>query len=261
MRRIRLDVLVHQRGLTNSVEKAARFILAGQVWVDGKMVDKAGAQVEQRAQIEIRCGSPYASRGGLKLEKALDVFGMCPRGWVAADVGASTGGFTDCLLQRGVARVYAIDVGYGQLAWKLRQDPRVVVMERTNARSLSRLPELVDLVAIDVSFISLRLILPQVRRWLSPGGQVIALIKPQFEADRSQVGRGGIVRDASAHRAALYGVLQWATENSWLLSGLTRSPIKGSKGNVEFLAWLNIDAEAPLIPLDAAIDAVVSGRE
>lgn len=261
MRRARLDVLVHQRGLSSSVEEARRLVLAGQVSVDGKVVDKVGTQVEQQAEIEIRRGPRYVSRGGLKLETALDVFGIRPRGWTAADVGASTGGFTDCLLQRGVARIYAIDVGYGQLAWKLRQDPRVVVMERINARSLSRLPELVDLVTIDVSFISLRLVLPQVRRWLSPGGQVIALIKPQFEAERSQVGRGGIVRDARAHRAALLGVLEWAVENGWVLSGLIRSPIKGSKGNVEFLAWLSIDAEMPAISLGRAIEDAVTGRE
>lgn len=261
MRRIRLDVAVYQRGLASSIERAGRLILAGRVLVDGKVAHKAGAQVGEQVEIQVRSGLPYVSRGGRKLEEALRVFNICPRGWVAADVGASTGGFTDCLLQHGVARIYAIDVGYGQLAWKLRQDPRVVVMERTNARYLQSLAESVDLVTIDVSFISLRLILPQVRRWLSPRGQVIALVKPQFEADRSQVGKGGIVRDGRAHRSALCGVLEWAIENGWLLFGLIRSPIKGSKGNVEFLAWLGSDPQTPAIPLDLAIDDVVAAQE
>jgi len=258
MTRIRLDVLVHRRGLAASRQKARRLVLAGQVRVDGRVVDKVGAQVDAQAQIEVRGGLPYVSRGGLKMEKALRVFKVCPRGWVAADVGASTGGFTDCLLHNGVTRVYAIDVGYGQLAWKLRQDPRVVVMERTNARYLQSLAEPVDFVTIDVSFISLRLILPRVRGWLSPRGQVIALIKPQFEVGRSLVGKGGVIRDEQAHRAALHGVLQWAIENDWLLLGLTRSPIKGAKGNIEFLAWLAIEAEVLPVALDAAIDDVLA---
>jgi len=260
MRRIRLHVLVYQRGLASSREKASRLILAGQVLVDGKVAYKAGAQVDEQAEIQVRRGLPYVSRGGRKLEEALRAFNICPRGWIAADVGASTGGFTDCLLQHGVARIYAIDVGYGQLAWKLRQNPCVVVMERTNARYVQSLAELVDLVTIDVSFISLRLILPQVRRWLSPKGQVIALVKPQFEAERWQVGRGGVVRDGRAHRAALRGVLEWAIANDWLLFGLIRSPIKGSKGNVEFLAWLGSDPQMPAIPLDRAIDEVVAAQ-
>jgi len=259
MRRTRLDELVGQLGLAATLEEARRLILAGRVLVDGRVVDKVGTQVRREAQIEVRPSPPYVSRGGLKLQRALEAFGIRPQGWVAADVGASTGGFTDCLLQRGVARVYAIDVGYGQLAWKLRQDPRVVVMERTNARTLSALPEPVDLVTIDVSFISLRLILPQAREWLSPTGQVIALIKPQFEVARWQVGQGGVVRDPDAHRAALYGVLKWAVESGWVLSGITRSPIRGPKGNLEFLAWLNVDARAPALSLDAAIEEVVAG--
>ena len=237
MSRIRLDVLVHRRGLAASCEKAKRLILAGQVLVDGRLADKVATPVDEQAQVRIREGPPFVSRGGLKLAVALDVFQIDPTGYVAADVGASTGGFTDCLLQRGAIRVYAIDVGYGQLDWKLRQDPRVVVMERTNARYLERLPESVDLATIDVSFISLRLILPQVRGWLSAEGQAVALIKPQFEAERRQVGKGGVVRDPRTHRAVLSGVVEWATRSGWFLQGLVRSPVKGAKGNIEFLAW------------------------
>ena len=164
-------------------------------------------------------------------------------GWVAADVGASTGGFTDCMLQRGVRRVYAIDVGYGQLAWPLRQDERVVVMERVNARYLETLPEAVDLVTIDASFISLRLILPAVQGWLAPDGRVVALIKPQFEAGRDKVEKGGVVRRRETHRAVLDGVLSWAAAHGWQVRGLTRSSIKGPKGNIEFLAWWGLAPE------------------
>jgi 23S rRNA (cytidine1920-2'-O)/16S rRNA (cytidine1409-2'-O)-methyltransferase len=181
---------------------------------------------------------PYASRGGYKLAGALDQFGLDVTGQVAADVGACTGGFTDVLLQRGAAHVYAIDVGQGQLVWKLRQDERVVVMERTNARYLDALPESVNLAVIDVSFISLKLILPAVRKWLAAEGQVIALIKPQFEAGPESVGKGGIVRDAAVHRAVLEDVLGWAGDQGWRVGGLIQSPIQGTDGNVEFLIWL-----------------------
>jgi 23S rRNA (cytidine1920-2'-O)/16S rRNA (cytidine1409-2'-O)-methyltransferase len=257
MNRVRLDILVHARGLAESREKARRLILAGQVLVNGQVVDKAHAQADEQAQVAVQKGLPYVSRGGLKLEKALQVFQIVPHGWVAADVGASTGGFTDCLLQRGAARVYAIDVGYGQLAWTLRQDARVVVMERTNARYLESLPEVVDLATIDVSFISLRLILPPVQRWLAAGGQVVALIKPQFEAGAGQVGKGGVVRDPQTHRAVLQGVLGWALQNGWVLGGLTCSPLKGPKGNIEFLAWLSLDTTRSVLSLSAAIEAAL----
>ncbi len=255
--RVRLDALVHQRGLTDSREQAKRLILAGQVLVNGQVVDKASALVKDEAYVEIRSGLPYVSRGGLKLEKALRVFSIVPSGWTAADVGASTGGFTDCLLKYGVSRVYAIDVGYGQLDWELRQNARVVVMERTNARYLQHLPEMVHLVTIDVSFISLRLILPQVRLWLASGGQVVALIKPQFEAGRRQVGKGGVVREEQIHRAVLDGLLNWALDHGWFLWGLTRSPLKGPKGNIEFLAWLGTVAPAQPVVLDEAISRVL----
>lgn len=242
MSKVRLDVLMFQRGLAESREKARALIMAGQVYVAGAVADKAATPVAEDAEIEVHGGSPYVSRGGFKLAGALDAFHLDPCGWVAADVGASTGGFTDCLLQRGAVRVYAVDVGYGQLAWPLRQDARVVVMERVNARYLQSLSEPVDLVTIDASFISLRLILPAVRGWLVPGGRVVALIKPQFEAGRDKVEKGGVIRRPETHRAVLGGVLQWAAENGWHLRGLVRSPIKGPKGNIEFLAWWEMAA-------------------
>jgi 23S rRNA (cytidine1920-2'-O)/16S rRNA (cytidine1409-2'-O)-methyltransferase len=257
MNRIRLDVLVHQRGLAGSREKARGLILAGQVCVAGQVADRASMQVDPEVEIVIQQGLPYVSRGGLKLEHALDVFNISPEGRIVADVGASTGGFTDCLLQRGAARVYAIDVGYGQLAWRLRQDSRVVVMERINARYLEALPEPVSLVTVDVSFISLRLILPQVRRWLTADGQVIALIKPQFEAGPREVGKGGVVRDEETHRAVLRGVVDWGMRNGWSLLGLTRSPIKGPKGNIEFLARLSRTGQ-PSLEIEKAIEAVLA---
>ncbi|MFO7917425.1 MAG: TlyA family RNA methyltransferase [Anaerolineae bacterium] len=258
MKKIRLDVLLRRRGLVSSRERAQRLIRAGQVLVDDRVVDKASFQVEEDARVEIRRGLPYVSRGGYKLAKALDTFDIDPAGWIVADVGASTGGFTDCLLQRGAKRVYAVDVGYGQLDWQLRNDSRVVVMERTNARHLEELPEAIDLATIDVSFISLRLILPQVIKWLAPDGQVIALIKPQFEAGPDRVGKGGVVRDGDTRRAVLREVLSWALAHGWSIFGLTASPIKGAKGNVEFLAWLGTGRPSTL-DLEQAVDAVVEG--
>jgi 23S rRNA (cytidine1920-2'-O)/16S rRNA (cytidine1409-2'-O)-methyltransferase len=256
-KRVRLDQLVHQRGLAESRERARRLILAGQVYVDGERVSKVAAPVDPQAHVVVDHGLPYVSRGGLKLERALDAFGLDPTGLVVSDVGASTGGFTDCLLQRGAARVYAIDVGYGQLAWTLRQDPRVVVMERTNARHLESLPEPVHLATIDVSFISLRLILPQVRRWLTWGASCIPLIKPQFEAGRAQVGKGGVVRDAATHRSVVSGVIQWATSEGWRFHGVVASPIVGPSGNVEFLAWLSVGADQTEADPQAAVAVAV----
>lgn len=237
MKTSRLDILLSERGLCASREQAKRLILAGCVRVNGTVIDKAAARVSPEAHIEILGKPQYVSRGGYKLAAALDAFGVNPAGRIAADVGASTGGFTDCLLQRGAARVYAIDVGYGQLAWELRQDARVVVMERVNARYLEALPEPVSLVTMDVSFISLRHILPQVARWLELGGEVIVLIKPQFEAGRRWVGKGGVIRDERVHAWVLNRILSWAREEGWAVLGLVPSPIKGPKGNIEFLAW------------------------
>jgi 23S rRNA (cytidine1920-2'-O)/16S rRNA (cytidine1409-2'-O)-methyltransferase len=236
----RLDLLLVERGLANSRQQAQRLIMAGQVAVGDRIVDKPGTRVSVAARVRVTGGLPYVSRGGVKLAAALDAFDLDVTGWTAADVGASTGGFTDCLLQRGVDRVYAIDVGYGQLAWKLQQDPRVAVMDRTNARYLESLPELVDLVTIDVSFISLRLVLPVVAGWLRTCGQIVALIKPQFEAGREQVGKGGVVRDPAVHRQVLEGLTTWAEARGLVLTGLIRSPITGPAGNAEFLAhWLS----------------------
>lgn len=238
-RKARLDLLLVERGLAETRQQAQRLVLAGQVTVDGQPADKPGSLVSVTAQVKIKEGLPYVSRGGLKLAAALDAFRLDVTGWVVADVGASTGGFTDCLLQRGAARVYAIDVGYGQLAWKLQQDRRVVVMDRTNARYLKSLPEAVDLVTIDVSFISLKLIVPAAIGWLRPGGSIVALIKPQFEAGRDRVGRGGVVRDPSLHRAILHDLIDWAAAQGIGLQGLIRSPVIGPAGNVEFLAhWV-----------------------
>lgn len=238
MGKVRLDLLLTERGLVESREQARRLIMAGEVMVDGQVQTKPGRQVSPASDISVRSSLPYVSRGGLKLEGALEDFGIDVTGQVAADIGASTGGFTDCLLQRGAAKVYAIDVGYGQLAWKLRQDPRVVVMERTNIRHLRGLPEPVDLATVDVSFISLRLVLPVVRTLLKPEGRVIALIKPQFEAGPKQVGKGGVVRDPAVHRAVLEQLLAWSLAEGFRVHGLTPSRLKGPAGNVEFFVHL-----------------------
>lgn len=254
MERERLDILVHRRGLAESREQARRYILAGQVTVDGRLEDKPGIRVNSHAAIIVAATSPFASRGGLKLQAALDSFAMDVNGFVVADVGASTGGFTDCLLQRGAARVYAIDVGYGQLAWKLRQDPRVVVMERVNVRYLNELPDFLDLVTIDVSFVSLTLALPPVLRFLKPGGYVVALIKPQFEAGRQQVGKGGVVRDAAVHRSVLERMLAWSATQRLVAHGLIASPLRGPAGNIEFLVQWRAGSEATTNCQDTLVD-------
>ena len=252
----RLDNLLVDRGLVATRARARAHIMAGEVTVNGARVDKAGTQVPRDAQIELAAPMPYVSRGGYKLAGALDQFGLNVAGVVAADVGACTGGFSDVLLQRGAARLYTIDVGQGQLDWKLRQNERVVVMERTNARYVDALAEPIDLAVIDVSFISLKLILPAVRKWLQPEGNVIALIKPQFEAGPEWVGKGGIVRDPAVHRAVLTDLLGWATAEGWGVRGLSRSSIQGADGNVEYLVWLRPDGAAA--DLTALIDQVMA---
>jgi 23S rRNA (cytidine1920-2'-O)/16S rRNA (cytidine1409-2'-O)-methyltransferase len=252
----RIDLLMVEQGLCNSRTEAQRLIMAGEVRVNQQPVTKPGTQVPTQAVITVAQGLPYVSRGGLKLEAALDAFDVQVEGTIIADVGASTGGFTDCLLQRGAQRIYAIDVGYGQLAWTLRNDERVVVMERTNARHLHELPEPIDLATVDVSFISLKLVLPRIREWLFPGGTVIALIKPQFEAGRAQVGKGGVVRDPNTHRQVLQRILTWSAQNGLPPQGLIRSPIKGPSGNVEFLAALAKSGE-PGIKIGPAIDRIL----
>jgi 23S rRNA (cytidine1920-2'-O)/16S rRNA (cytidine1409-2'-O)-methyltransferase len=253
VRKKRLDVLLVERGLVESREQGRRLIMAGEVLVDGQVMDKPGMQVSGGADIRLRTKLPYVSRGGLKLETALDSFAVPVAGVVAADVGASTGGFTDCLLQRGARKVYAIDVGYGQLAWRLRQDPRVVVMERVNVRYLESLPEPIDLATVDVSFISLELVLPNVISWLKPAGDIIALIKPQFEAGRAEVGKGGVVKDSEVHRVVLGKILGWALDHGLAVRGLMASPLKGPAGNVEFLAHLTKGRGEKGIEIEEAI--------
>lgn len=241
-RKERLDVMLVERGLVESRSKAQALIMAGEVMVNGQRVDKAGTRLADDVKINVKEQPPFVSRGGEKLAWALETFAIDVSDLVAADVGASTGGFTDCLLQNGISRVYAIDVGYGQLAHKLRIDERVVVIERTNARYVDSLDEPIDLCVIDASFISLRLILPQVVKWLKSTGQVVALIKPQFEAGKSQVGKGGVVKDQGVHEAILTDILTFSQETGFHVAGLTTSPIKGLKeGNTEFLVWLRTE--------------------
>ncbi len=258
MKKKRLDVLLVERGLVESRERGGRLIRAGEVLVDGQVVDKPGMRVAGGADIRLKARPPYVSRGGLKLEAALDSFTLQVAGAVAADVGASTGGFTDCLLQRGAKKVYAIDVGYGQLAWRLRQHPQVVVMERVNVRYLESLPEPIDLATVDVSFISLELVLPSVMGWLKPAGDIIALIKPQFEAGRAEVGRGGVVKDAEVHRGVLDKILAWALDHGLAVRGLMASPLKGPAGNVEFLAHLSTGRAESSIEIEEAITKCLS---
>lgn len=257
--RERLDMLLVERGLASSREMARRMIMAGEVRVDGEVRTKPGMRVAQDAVINVQQMPRFVSRGGEKLAAALDVFPVEVRGRVCADVGASTGGFTDCLLQAGAARVYAIDVGYGQLDYRLRSDPRVVVMERTNARYLERLAEPVSLVVADVSFISLRYLFPVVRGWLTLPADLILLIKPQFEAGREQVGKGGVVRDPQVHRRVLVEVLEAAQAAGFAVCGLIRSPLRGPAGNVEFLTWLRAGDENAGEDVAALVDAALVG--
>jgi 23S rRNA (cytidine1920-2'-O)/16S rRNA (cytidine1409-2'-O)-methyltransferase len=303
-KKARLDQLLVQRGLAETRSRAQALIMAGAVRVNGAAGAKAGEMVAADAEITVSAALPYASRGGYKLAHALDTFGLSPAGLVAIDVGASTGGFTDVLLQRGAARVYAVDVGYGLLDWQLRQDPRVVVVERTNIRYLAALPPydqrpttnderpasdketrrqgdketesaehasritddrhpipdtrhptLADCATIDVSFISLRLVLPALRRLIRPEAWVVALVKPQFEAGAAQVGKGGVVRDAAVHASVLREALAFAAGIGLAAHGVTRSPITGPAGNVEFLAWLG--GPGPELDAERAIEQAV----
>lgn len=236
----RADLLLVERGLAESRAQAQRLIMAGQVRAGGEIIHKPSDLVETSISLEV-CGGPrFVSRGGEKLAAALAAFQPAVAGAVCADVGASTGGFTDCLLQHGAAKVYAIDVGKGQLHWRLRKDPRVVVMEGVNARYLAGLPESVQIVTVDAAFISLRLLLPRIVSWLEPHAEVIALVKPQFEVGRQSVGKGGVVRDAGLHREAVVSVAQAARKLALGPVGLIRSPITGPKGNIEFLLHLRL---------------------
>jgi 23S rRNA (cytidine1920-2'-O)/16S rRNA (cytidine1409-2'-O)-methyltransferase len=233
-----------ERGLAKSRAVAQRLVLAGEVRVDGEVAAKASQIIGAGQRLEVVGRPRYVSRGGDKLAAALEAFALSVRGRTCADVGASTGGFTDCLLQHGAVRVFAIDVGRGVLHWRLRQDPRVVVMERTHARFLSQLPQVVSLVTVDVSFISLRLILPVVAGWVDPGGEVVALVKPQFEAGKGSVGKGGVVRDPLVHRRVLEDTAAALAAGGLAPQGLIRSPLRGPKGNVEFLVWARKGGEA-----------------
>ena len=237
----RLDVLLTERGLQESRQRAQAVIMSGEVFVNGQRVDKPGTAVAEDAQIEIRGGTlAYVSRGGLKLEKAMATFPIDLHGAVCADIGASTGGFTDCMLQNGAEKVYAVDVGYGQLAWKLRSDPRVVCLERTNARYLTheQVPDELDFASVDVSFISLKLILPPLNGLLKDGGHAACLVKPQFEAGREKVGKKGVVRDPAVHLEVLEHFLDHARDAGFAVLGLTYSPIRGPEGNIEYLGYL-----------------------
>ena len=250
----RLDVLLTEQMYADSRSKAQAIIMSGNVYVNGQKADKPGMSFEETVQIEVRGAvCPYVSRGGLKLEKALRDFGVKPEGYVCSDSGASTGGFTDCLLQQGARKVFAIDVGYGQLDWKIRSDERVVVMERTNIRYVTpeQLGEPLDLSVIDVSFISLKIVLPTIKTLLKPTGQVLCLIKPQFEAGKEKVGKKGVVRDKAVHKEVLDNFVALADELGFRILGLTFSPVKGPEGNIEFLGHLSLD-DVPGIRPDTA---------
>lgn len=247
----RLDVLLTEQGYAETRSKAQAVIMSGLVYVDGQKADKPGISYEETVAIEVRGAvCPYVSRGGLKLEKALRDFGVKPDGYVCSDSGASTGGFTDCLLQQGAKKVFAIDVGYGQLDWKIRSDPRVVVMERTNIRYVTpeQIGEPLDLSVVDVSFISLKIVLPAIKNLLKPTGQVLCLIKPQFEAGKDKVGKKGVVRDKSTHIEVLNDFVQLANELDFRILGLTFSPVKGPEGNIEFLGHLTLNDVEGITP-------------
>ena len=259
----RLDVLLTERGYADTRTKAQAIIMSGNVYVQGQKADKPGMSFEETVDIEVRGAvCPYVSRGGLKLEKALRDFGVKPEGYVCSDSGASTGGFTDCLLQQGAKKVFAIDVGYGQLDWKIRSDPRVVVMERTNVRYVTpeQLGEPLDLSVVDVSFISLNIVLPVIKTFLKPeSGQVLCLIKPQFEAGKDKVGKKGVVREPETHKEVLDIFVALADSLDFKILGLTFSPVKGPEGNIEFLGHLTL-ADQPGIRPDTA-DVVRQAHE
>ena len=256
----RLDVLLVEKNLVQSRARAKTTIMGGLVLVDGNRIDKAGTMVKVNANIRILGNDiPYVSRGGLKLEKAIKEFGVVLTGKVTADIGASTGGFTDCMLQNGAVRVFAIDVGYGQLDWSLRTDERVINMERTNIRNVTPndIGELIDLASIDVAFISLEKVLPAVKAMLKADGEVVALIKPQFEAGREKVGKKGVVRDARVHLEVIHRVVNIAREMGFITRGLTFSPVKGPEGNIEYLIWLTKDGLAENNVTDELIEQTV----
>lgn len=261
----RLDILLVEKGFFPSREKARALVMAGQVYVDGQKSDKPGTSIDENAAIEVRGESlRYVSRGGLKLEKAMQSFPIDLAEAVCADIGASTGGFTDCMLQNGAVKVYAVDVGYGQLAWSLRTDSRVVNLERTNIRHVTgeQIPEPLDFISVDVSFISLRLVLPVVERLLRGGGKAVCLVKPQFEAGRENVGKKGVVREQSVHQSVLENAVGYALDNKLTVLGLDFSPVKGPEGNIEYLMYLQkcetvCAAHCPIAELVAASHAAL----
>lgn len=256
----RIDVLLVNNKIVDSREKAKKYIMAGLVYVNGERVDKSGIRVPVESNIAVKGNPiPYVSRGGLKLEKALGTFSLQIRGKVALDIGASTGGFTDCMLKNGVRKVYAIDVGYGQLDWKLQNDHRVIVMDRTNIRYVERenIGELADLVSIDVSFISLKLVLPKVKELTTEDVDIIALIKPQFEAGREKVGKKGVVRDIKVHKDVIKEIYDFCLSIGLNFSALTYSPVKGAEGNREYLAHI-VKSNLNSFDIDRQIEDVVN---
>ena len=260
MPKIRLDVLLLERGLAESRSKAHALIMAGQVRVNDQVALKPATAIDPKSTLTVDAGPRYVSRGGEKLEGALTTFGIDVTGLVCADVGSSTGGFTDCLLQHGAAKVYAIDVGKGILHWKLRNYPRVVVMEETNARNVESLPEPVSMVTVDASFISLKILLPVIKRWEMKDGQIVALIKPQFEAGKKDVSRGdGVIRDPEIHRQVLLDVLSYARNEGFGLRGLVKSSLLGPKGNAEFLLWMDLHPNEVLV--EELVNGVVQTAE
>lgn len=259
MKKVRLDQLVFELGLTESRERAKTTIMSGHVFVNGQRADKPGMPVAPDAKVEVHGEAlPFVSRGGFKLDKALRVFPVDPAGKHCIDCGASTGGFTDVLLQHGAERVYSVDVGYGQLAWKLRNDERVINLERTNLRYITaeQIPEALDLAVMDVSFISIRLVLPAVKALLKPEADLICLIKPQFEAGREEVGKKGVVRDKGVHLSVIESILDFAPSVGMTVMGLDFSPIKGPEGNIEYLCYMKKGSfDAPIIDAQAIVEA------
>lgn len=260
MKKERVDLLLVERGIVDSREKAKKLVMAGVVLVDDERVDKPGTKIDVESDIRLKGGNPlkYVSRGGLKLEKAIESFGIELKGKVALDIGASTGGFSDCMLQNGVDKVYAIDVGYGQLDWKIRSDERVVPMDRTNIRNVTKedIGELADFVSIDVSFISLKLVLPVAKELTEDDAEIVALIKPQFEAGKDKVGKKGVVRDKKVHEEVVRSIYEFAKDIGLYFRGMTYSPVKGAEGNIEYLAYISKKEEG-CIDIDLLLEKVV----
>lgn len=259
MTKTRIDVYLVEYKEVESLDLAQRMIMAGEVVVNGEKVLHSSQQIDDQARVEIISGPKFVSRGGEKLECALIAFDFTDlRGKICVDVGSSTGGFTDCLLQYGAEKIYAIDVGFGILDWNLRNDPRVVVMERTNARNVKSFPDKIDFVTVDASFISLKVLLPVIKTWLHADSKIIMLIKPQFEAKRIDSAKGsGVIRDTHIHRKILFDVLEFATTNGFNLKGLLLSPLKGPKGNIEFLAYLSVAAQDSSVNIKEVINSIL----